>query len=142
MGLEVGQRQENSSEPRADLKALLKERALLVAWHEQHPNFNRLYELADAAVDKTNANLRMYNKTKERLGKRIADASGDCNTLPLVASLKRVDNLIAAAKESIPIQVDERNTLANSIYEWNNLPLLNEEIAQAKRQRSHSTNRG
>ena len=132
MGFEVGQRQYSEPVPSGNLRSLSGKRAKLIAWHRQHPGFNRLYKKADKLADKTNAKLRAYNLTKERLCKRIASAGPGTSNLPIAASLERICNLISDTELRIPSQVRARNHLANRIYEWENLPLLDAEISQAR----------
>ena len=75
----------------------------------------------------------MYNETIQNLQARISKAGGQ-KAIPLTGSLARVSNLKIFAEKNIGEQIKERNRIANKIHEWKNLPLLDEEIAQARLQ--------
>ena len=131
MALEVGQRQENPSEPKVDISALLKKRRSLNEWGKRHPDGKLLYEMADAAVGNALEKVRRHNERIYRLKKRISDEG---EKPALVVSLKRASDRKKAVESRIPLLEKKRNALANNLYEWENLPLLNEEIAEAKNQ--------
>ena len=132
MALEVGQREENPSEPKVDISALLKKRRSLNEWGKRHPDGKLFYERADAAVDNALEKVRRYNERIYRLKKRISDEG---EKPALVVSIKRASDRKEAVESRIPLLEKKRNALANNLYEWENLPLLNEEIAEARSQR-------
>ncbi len=129
MGLGVGQRQYNSPEPILNLRSLSMKRA----WAIKHrPNSSDLAK-ADAAIEKTQKRLFLYNtNTIPSLEKRIGKTG---NPLPLVASLARISNLKAKAEEEMKTGTKFRNTIAHRLYEWESLPALDEQIVQARHQR-------
>ena len=134
LGINRGYGEYNPPEPEINLRSVSAKRASLIKWHKSHPHSFRLFQKADRLVDRSNERLRSYNETINDLEKRIGNASSVRTKLPLVASLKHVCNLKDNLESRIPSQMKERNMFANNIYEWKNLPLLDEQIAEAKRQ--------
>jgi|GEM_PF-2540129 len=135
MALGVGQRQYTEPVSSGDLRSLSAKRAAIIKWHKQHPHSFRLFTKADLQVDRTNAKIRSYHETLQRLEKQIGAIRSARKKLPLAASLARVSNLMEIAEKDVAAQTKARNILANRIYEWRSeLPYLDGQIAEARNQ--------
>ncbi|MFA6907841.1 MAG: hypothetical protein WC263_03355 [Candidatus Micrarchaeia archaeon] len=134
-GFWVGERAYSAPEPSISIHSLSARRAAIITWHKQHPHSYLLFKKADRALARSHGKLRAYNETAQRLEKRIASTLPERQKLLLMASLAHVSSLVETAGHLISAQAKERNALEQRISDWREtLPLLDEQIAQARRQ--------
>ena len=133
MGLGVGERIYSEPEQKRSSRSYSNERAHIILWQRRHLNYYAEFEKLKLSIDKAQQRLFSLNETFYKLQTRISCSK--CPKLYLIASHARVSNCKKEAKRQMDECIKARDSFAWKITEWEALPLLDAQIAQARQQR-------